>query len=322
MRKVVVGAGVVIATLLGTLPVAAAPQDPPRIVRVVTLGDSYSSGSGIHRHASDYDDHGPERHSFDASTRLGASACHRELDTTPGVRLAAELGASALMVACAGAVVADVPNQLDAATILGRGVGTLLTLTIGGNDIRSGRGENWGEVVLRCITTFGCDSARNAIAGLQALEDDLAALYGVMVERLPLAKMRVLAYPRLMQRDRWGCVGVPGVSRDEAAWVDGQVDDLNAAIERAVVRARGNSGVDLQFVPVIDEFAGHGACRTWQRDRYVNDVLLGQTLSRRLTAAGQVTEHFQNDLVTFSTASFHPSQKGYDAYGRALAASL
>ena len=76
--------------------VAARPEATSgsrRIERVVTLGDSYSSGSGVHRNASSYDDHGPEAHSFDPSTRLGSSACQRELDETPGPRLAAQLDA-------------------------------------------------------------------------------------------------------------------------------------------------------------------------------------------------------------------------------------
>ena len=68
-----------------------------RIERVVTLGDSYSSGSGIHRNASSYDDHGPAAHSFNRFTRLGSSACQRELDETPGPRLADQLDAESVL---------------------------------------------------------------------------------------------------------------------------------------------------------------------------------------------------------------------------------
>ncbi len=62
------------------------------------------------------------------------------------------------------------------------------------------------------------------------------------------------------------------------------------------------TGADIEFVPVVDEFDNNGACRFWQRDRYVNDVLL--------------------DGTSISGASFHPSQKGYDAYFEALSASV
>ena len=87
----------------------------PTIERVVTLGDSYSAGTGIHRNASDYDDHGPQAQTFAPSTRIGNSDCSRELDETPGPQLAARLGAESVFVACAGAVIADIANQIDAA---------------------------------------------------------------------------------------------------------------------------------------------------------------------------------------------------------------
>ena len=126
----------VVASSVG-LAVSTGHADDGAIERVVTLGDSYSSGSGIHRNASDYDDHGPGAHSFDRSTRLGSSACQRELDETPGPRLAERLDAESVFVACAGAVIREIPAQVRAADIPGDGSGTLVTMTIGGNDLRT-----------------------------------------------------------------------------------------------------------------------------------------------------------------------------------------
>lgn len=288
----------------------------------MTLGDSYSSGTGIHRNASDYDDHGPMRQTFARSTRIGNSDCSRELDETPGPRVAAELGAASVFVACAGATIADIANQVDAAHIPGDGSGTLVTMTIGGNDLRTVRGENWPDTLVRCITSAGCDaSSKNQIANLTRMRADLIEVYTTIGERYPGIAVRVLGYPRLMQSDRW-CEGVTGFGRGEANWVDRQVDRLNAVIAGSVRSASLRTRTDLVFVPVVEQFDNHGACRFWQRDRYVNDAVFGETLKRSMTARGEVRDHWDDGPLTISGASFHPSSKGYDAYFEALAASV
>jgi hypothetical protein len=166
------------------------------VERIVTLGDSYSSGSGIHRNASSYDDHGPAAHSFDPSTRLGSSACQRELDETPGPRLASQLGADSVFVACAGAVVREIPAQMKAAGIPGDGAGTVVTITIGGNDLRTGRDENWPDALMRCITSARChESSKNQMANLDDIRHDLTATYRAIGERYPEITVRVLGYP-------------------------------------------------------------------------------------------------------------------------------
>jgi lysophospholipase L1-like esterase len=294
----------------------------PTIERIVTLGDSYSAGTGIHRDASDYDDHGPRAQTFAPSTRIGNSDCSRELDETPGPQLAARLGAESVFVACAGAVIADVANQIDAARIPDDGAGTVVTMTIGGNDLRTVRGENWPATLVRCITSAGCDSSeKNQIANLEQMRADLTAVYTSIGARYPDISVRVLGYPRLMQSDRW-CEGVTGFGRGEADWVDDQVDRLNEVISSAVGSASRVTGADISYVSVVEQFDNHGACRFWQRDRYVNDAVFGETLSRSLTASGEVREHWDDGPLTISGASFHPSTKGYDAYLDALSASV
>lgn len=313
------------AVAVGALGLAAgtghARGQDATIERVVTLGDSYSSGSGIHRHASSYDDHGPELHSFDRSTRLGSSACQRELDETPGPRLAERLGAESVFIACAGAVIGEIPAQLRAADIPGDGTGTLVTLTIGGNDLRTERGENWPDALVRCITSAGCDRPSNAMANLGEIRRALTETYTDIGQRYPGIVVRVLAYPRIMQSDRF-CEGVTGISRAEADFIDAQVDALNDQISTATAFASSWTGADIEFVPVIDEFDNHGACRFWQRDRYVNDAVFGDSLRRSRLADGTVRNHWNDSPINFSTASFHPSSKGYDAYLDALAASV
>jgi len=307
--------------------VSARPDATPavslvRIERIVTLGDSYSSGSGIHRNASDYDDHGPEAHSFGRSTRLGSSACQRELDETPGPRLADQLDADSVFIACAGAVIREIPAQVRAAEIPGDGAGTLITITIGGNDLRTVRDENWPDALLRCITSAYChESSKNQMANLDDIREDLVETYRAIGDEYPGIMLRVLGYPGLMQGNA-RCDGVTGISGDEADWIDDQVDLLNHEIEVAAARARGWTVADIEYFDVADEFDNHGACRFWQRDRFVNDAVFGDSLRRSQLADGTVREHWTEGQLNVSTASFHPSSKGYDAYLGALRSSL
>lgn len=297
-------------------------SDPVEPVRIVTLGDSYSSGLGIHRDGSDYDDHGPPEHSFDPDTRLGASTCHREIDTTPGPRIARERGLESVFLACAGASIADMSNQVEAAAIPNAGAGTTVVLTVGGNDARTEDGGGWPDALIECITTFGCDDDSGGIANADEIEARLAIFLAELVGEYPRLVVRVPGYPALMQPDRWGCLGVTGVGRAEANWIDEQVAVLDAAIQRAVATVDGSAEYDLEYVPVDGEFDGHGACRTFQRDRFVNDALKGERYWREMTADGEVVDHYDDGLFTISASSFHPSQAGYDAYLRALDVSL
>jgi hypothetical protein len=118
------------------------------------------------------------------------------------------------------------------------------------------------------------------------------------------------------------CDGVTGISGDEADWIDEQVDLLNRQIEIATAHARGWTRADIRYVDVTDEFDNHGACRFWQRDRYVNDAVFGDSFRRSQLADGTVREHWTDGPFNVSTASFHPSSKGYDAFLRVLRSSL
>ena len=311
-----------IGTTVSARPEATPAPSLSRIERVVTLGDSYSSGSGIHRNASSYDDHGPEAHSFDRTTRLGSSACQRELDETPGPRLAEQLDADSVFIACAGAVIREIPAQVRAADIPGDGDGTIVTMTIGGNDLRTVRDENWPDALMRCITSARCHrSSKNQMANLDDIREDLVDTYSAIGDEFPDITVRVLGYPRLMQGNG-RCDGVTGISGDEADWIDDQVDELNHQISVAAARARGLTGADIRYVDVADDFDNHGACRFWQRDRFVNDAVFGDSFRRSQLADGTVREHWTDGPLNVSTASFHPSSKGYDAYLSALRSSV
>ena len=298
-------------------------DEPAEPQRVVTLGDSYSSGLGIHRDASDYDDHGPPAHSFDPGTRLGGSACYREIDTTPGPMIAADRSLDSVFVACAGAAIADMSTQVEVAGIPGDGAGTIVLFTVGGNDARTENGGGWPDALIDCITSFGCDDESGGIANGEQIEAGVRTFLTDLFLEYPRLTVRVVGYPPLMQPDRWGCVGVTGVGRSEANWIDDQVAVLDASIAAAVESvASSDERPDLRFVPVEESFDNHGACRTFQRDRYVNDALKGERLRRQMTSEGEVVERIDDGFFTISAASFHPSQRGYDAYRAALDVAL
>jgi lysophospholipase L1-like esterase len=312
--------GVLAGAVLNSAPAQAEAAD---VDTVVVLGDSYSSGVGIHSDASDYDDHGPREHSFDPDTRLGHSACHRETDTTFGPQLADALDADMTFVACAGAVVEEIPNQVAAAGIDGTGEGTVVTVTIGGNDLRTERGEDWPDVLLRCVLETDChESEQNQVANLSEIQGDLIEVYQAIGEEFPDITVRILGYPRIMQPDRWGCIGMTGVGSDEANWVDDQVDALNLRANIAAILARMRTGADIRYVSVVDEFDNHGACRVWQRDRYVNDTRIGETYRREMNEQGEIVDVYRDGWRHLSSSSVHPSQAGYDAYFDALVTNL
>jgi lysophospholipase L1-like esterase len=260
---------------------------------VIHIGDSYSSGVGLFDDASSYDD----------------ATCWRDDTATPAARVAALRGGRLINKACIGGRAIDtIPAQFDAALPAGSdGTNTLVVLTAGGNDVKTQRGEEWPDLVRRCILKLsftGCNrEAANQVSNLPQVGSLLDTLYSRIASKAPKASVRVLGYPRMMQPDStWGCPGVTGIGTGEGRWFDSQVDALNATIAAAVTRARSRTGVDFKFIDVSGYFAGGGACRRWASDRLINDR--------------------QGPLSNPSSASFHPSPKGWDAYFRALYAGL
>lgn len=260
---------------------------------VIHIGDSYSAGVGLYPDESSYAD----------------STCWRDNTYTPAARVAASRGGRLINKSCIGGYAEDtIPEQFRQAMPAGSdGTNTLIVLTAGGNDVRTKRDEEWPSLVKRCILKLsftGCNREdANQVGNWADVGSKLDDLYDLIASKAPKANVRVLGYPRMMQPDSfWGCPGVTGIGTGEGRWFDSQVDMLNATISAAVARARTRTRVDFKFVDVASYFADGGACRRWQADRLVNDRI--------------------GSLFDPSKSSFHPSAKGWDAYYRALAASL
>lgn len=277
--------------------------------KVVTLGDSYSSGTGIHNKGSEYDEEGGGDVAGYKLTARSDDECWREKHTTPGPKYASYNGKTSIFLACKGAEVSHVINQINYLNSLyqtdaaNKWAGSLILLTAGGNDIRTKRGEDWPDLLKRCILEVnpfkGCDDHdKNQVSEStwDSIESKLNSFYSKLAREASSATVRILGYPRLMQRDP-GCSSVTGLGRDEADWVDDQVDVLNDRIQGAVNSVKTSyPNFDISYVSVIN-YITVGACGP-KSTREVNDKVL--------------------DGLKTSDSSFHPTQLGYDAYYRAL----
>ena len=250
------------AVLALCLPVgfAAAPAMAAKPAPVVydALGDSYGSGYGVPPY-------------LDACGR-SAAAYAVQIDG----RMRIELDDFA---ACAGATTAGLLatqlTALDATT-------SLVTLSIGGNDIR------WGDVVGACVTQgdLACAGAVQATTGVirNVLPGLLHSTYAQVAAAAPNAHVVVTGYPRLFSPEYGSYLAASPA--EQQAMNDG-ADLLNSVIAD-VAHQHG-----FQVVDGTRRFLDHGvnAPEPW---------LLG------LSDPGR----------------FHPNVDGYEAYAAAVTSSV
>jgi lysophospholipase L1-like esterase len=282
--------------------------------KVVTLGDSYSAGLGIH---NEYDEYDQILGGFvtynDVAYRFNDDGmCLREWDTTPGALLASTNGKSTVMLACANAEVVQAVDQLnylnaayptDAAN---KWKDSILLMTIGGNDMRTAKGFGVLVTAISCVTELslygGCDDfSGGEIVNFDTIAQRLTDFYDMVAEQASAAKIRVLGYPKPMYRDQ-DCL-LFGIDNGEADWIDRQLMTVNGLISNAVKNTKLKyPSVDMEYVDVVDYFTS-GAC--------------GGTLDE-----GDIRGLAFSWKSVITAASLHPTQTGYDAYYEALVDSL
>jgi lysophospholipase L1-like esterase len=247
---------------IGALPASGANSS---IIAYVALGDSYAAGWGAD--AADPED-----------------PCQRSAQGYPALlnsQKRIELEANA---ACKGATTSDViSTQLSALKPDTR----LVTLTVGGNDL------NVADVAATCttpgVTAAQCiEEIRNAVAPaqLQALGSHLIDLYGEVAEAAPGARIVVTGYPHLFDP----APGSPNAAIITA--LNAATDQLNATIKQAVTLTQ-NADVNIRYVDVTAEFAGHGI---FSPNPFINPP--------------------------GTEAAFHPNALGYSVYAIAIADAL
>ena len=219
--RVAVVAGMTLAFVLaGLTPARAAPG-------YTALGDSYSSGVGTREY---YDDSGD---------------CQRSPHAYP-VLDAARLGADLTFVACSGAKIPGVYDQLSGLTAST----SYVTVSVGGND------AGFTSVLTACAQpwpTTCWDEIDDANAFIRdTLPGQLDGLYTEIRARAPNARVAVVGYPRLFNGEE--CNLIARISPGEQAALN-ETADLLATTTADRAAAHG-----FAFVDVRDAFTGHAVC--------------------------------------------------------------
>ncbi len=218
-------------------------------VSYVALGDSYSSGIGAGN---------------------ASGSCGRSPHAYPQLWATAARVTSFTFAACAGATTTDVlKSQLASLS----GSTTLVSLTIGGNDV------GFSSVMQTCIfgSTSSCESA--VAAGEKVAQTTLpgrldAVLAGIRA-RAPGARVVVLDYPDFYDTSASFCLGLSGADHQA---LDTGINDLDGVIQAAAA-SYGDT-----FADVRARFAHHELC---DGAGWLNSVALPVGDSYHPTAAGQ-----------------------------------
>ena len=215
------GSVVLGAVFLLAVPAAAAAD------RYVALGDSFSSGVGT------------------GSYTL-SSSCKRSVYAFPYLLSKQRANTSLVFAACSGATTSDLmANQIqsvDATT-------TLVTVTIGGNDI------GFANLIYQCTVadcTAALDSTRSSLESV--LGPRLNNVYAaIKAGAAPGVKIVVLGYPRMFGSS--SCLGAFGVSATERAKANLLADALDPTIA-----AHASIVTGVTYKSAISSFSSHAVC--------------------------------------------------------------
>lgn len=271
----------VLAALALTAGFTAAPAsaDPPPIY--LGLGDSYAAGMGG----------GP----YLAAPEWVPPHCLQTAAAYPVTLGGENLG-------CSGATTSDVSAIVTAAALdprTARSVknASVITVTVGGNDIDA------GAAAAQCaasVSTPECTSALfNSLAvELPKLPVRIKAMVAVIKNKAPRAKIVLTGYPRLFTVNDF----MTPEQKSTARTINAAADLLNSTIALSALASR------VKYVSVTNQFLNHGvgSAQPW---------LVGPqplcTLSSTCAAAGQ-----PGDV-------FHPTATGYrSGYAAALAGAV
>lgn len=326
---------------VGFQPLSAKPAD-----FVVALGDSFSSGEG----ASSYDawsDHGGI-----STAQAERNACHQSanawirkttiLGRANTIGALEAMGSSVLdfhFLACSGAETehllpfytysgpGDPPqnaegqggnlrqyglvSQLDAGYLDENT--TLVTLTIGGNDMR------FAQILASCITfggfcgqTLEGDDEGMVAASEDRLEneipDSIATVLDQIKTRAPNANIVLMGYPRLFDLGG-GCIGIDS---SNLGFLNGTSDGLRDVLDAAADDA-DSIGQRVLFVDPQPSFSGYTLCAN-------PSAITG--LLEPFSPGDLPWGVWPNIQTPVAQSSVHPSTLGTDLYSEALEDAL
>ena len=216
------------AVLLALVAFAAVSAAAPAATgdNYVALGDSYSSGVGTGSYTLD-------------------AACKRSVYAYPYLYTQKHPGTSLTFVACSGAKTSDLmTKQVQAVT----SATTLVTMTIGGNDI------GFANLIYQC-TVGDCSAALDSTtANLEStLGPALDQVFGTVKSRAaPNARIIVLGYPRVFSGA--SCLGTLGITSAEET----KANALAVALDKVIGAHASADGVT--YVSALGPFLGHAVC--------------------------------------------------------------
>ncbi|XTR52168.1 SGNH/GDSL hydrolase family protein [Pseudarthrobacter sp. So.54] len=285
-------------------PSAGEPQTTAAIVwtaaagnkAYVALGDSFSSGEGA-----------PP---FEPGTDVPTDRCHRGLESYP--HLLARLRSLTLTAdrACSGAVIAQVIGEGQYAdepsaqiTALTHET-SLVTITVGGNDI------NFGDVLFDClvrVTNCKTKDSKMVDTQLSRLQANLPEVYRrIRAATSPTTRILVAGYPQIFPDPDSVNVGscsdvrltpLEKINGGEMTWLRANTVRLDDVIKKAAASVPGVTYVDP--LGSRSTFPGHEVCtgRSW-----FNGVV--------------------DPSGPLKVWSFHPNPLGQRAYAQLFAAYL
>jgi lysophospholipase L1-like esterase len=251
-----------VVVLSACVLLAAAAAGAAGAVTYAALGDSYSSGVGTGSYSLD-------------------SACKRSVYAYPYLWAQKHAGTTLSFVACSGAKTSDLlANQIQAVTPST----TLVTMTIGGNDI------GFASLIQQC-TLSNCSTALDTTrANLEAtLGPSLDSVFNtVKSDAAPGATIVVLGYPHVFSGA--SCFGSLGISATE----ESKANQLSDALDTVLATHAQTDGVT--YKSAIGAFTGHAVCSS---SPWLNGLNLFNT-----------------------TESYHPDKAGHSSGYLALVTSV
>jgi lysophospholipase L1-like esterase len=191
------------------------------------------------------------------------------------------VGTSLSFVACSGAKTSDLlANQIQAVT----SATTLVTMTIGGNDI------GFASLIQQC-TLSDCSAALDSTRiGLEStLGSKLDSVFDTVKSHAALgATIVVLGYPHVFSGA--GCLGTLGISSTE----ESKANQLSDALDAVLASHAQTDGVT--YKSAIAAFTGHAVCSS---SAWLNGLNLFNT-----------------------TESYHPNKAGHSSGYLALLTSV
>jgi lysophospholipase L1-like esterase len=239
----------------------------------VSLGDSYSSGEGAPPYLDDAADPKSCQRSPHGWTALLA-------EDAPRVRSHVQLACSSATTAyltgpwTARHLPAQIPAAPDPKV-------TLVTLTIGGNDM------GFGGIVASCYL-FDCSPVPTSgefALGLQQLSARLSTtVYPALRKAYPNARIVHVGYPRLTPATGTKVEGCAWLTTGEQAAAERIVTLIDSTFRAAARRSETAGGANVAYLDLTNALRGHELC---SGSSWLRPVTIGGQATAHPTAAGQ-----------------------------------